>query len=128
MNQRMKLVFEHVATHLLTQNAKAQVKGGEATKYYEDDEEEANMTCVYRSPDGLRCAIGSIILDSVYDPTLEGKTIVSMEVQEAVEKSVGFGLDTDDIQLLDVLQYIHDSIGVEAWPTKLDKIRKELLS
>lgn len=127
MNQRMKLVFEHVATHLLTQNAKAQVKG-KATKYYEDNEEEANMTCAYRSPDGLRCAIGSIILDSVYDPILEGKTIVSMEVQEAVEKSVRFELDADDIQLLDRLQHIHDITGVETWPTRLDEIRKELFS
>lgn len=34
-----------------------------------------DYSCKYRSEDGLKCAIGTLIPDSLYDPILEGYTV-----------------------------------------------------
>ncbi len=52
-------VFNTVAKHLLTQGRQAMDSGGH---------------CVYRGKDGLRCAIGALIPDEVYDPVIEDAT------------------------------------------------------
>jgi hypothetical protein len=52
-------VFDQVANHLLTQNKRSV----SATD---------NTLCVYRSPDGLKCAAGCLIADDEYDPRMEG--------------------------------------------------------
>lgn len=40
--------------------------------------------CVYRSDTGLKCAIGALIPDECYDPSLEGKSASQQEVMDAL--------------------------------------------
>lgn len=51
--------FDRVAKHLLKQNKKS-VNGTQ---------------CMYRSSDGLQCALGCLIPDELYVPSLEGTTL-----------------------------------------------------
>ena len=38
------------------------------------DDDSGDVICVYRSPDGQRCAFGVLIPDELYDESFEGKT------------------------------------------------------
>ena len=63
MSLSQREMFDTVKTHLLKQNAKAQVPsliGGQST-----------LTCVYRAPNGLKCAVGAVISDDVYLPEMD---------------------------------------------------------
>ena len=69
--------------------------------------------CLYRSNDGRKCVVGQIISDEYYSEKFEGKTIKPLYneasvVLEAVEKSVGATLTTDQLSVLIALQNWHD--------------------
>lgn len=51
-------IFNKVATHLLTQGKRSVASDG---------------SCMYRGPEGTKCAIGCLIEDDEYHPLLEGK-------------------------------------------------------
>jgi len=82
--------FDRVATHIFVQGEPAIFDG----------------RCVYRTPQGLRCAIGVLIPDNQYDPMMEGKS-----VQEIAEKAKWFGDIFAGLSLyfLEPLQNIHDA-------------------
>ncbi len=52
-----KDIFDRVSTHLLAQNAVSEDEYG---------------SCRLRSPEGRKCAIGSLVRDDLYDEELEG--------------------------------------------------------
>lgn len=112
-------VFDKVKTHLLTQN-KRSINGNEG--------------CLYRHPEGLKCAIGPLLSDEVYTPELEGKTpqhyILSKALADSgldIDLETGLetfanssqGLRNDDTKFLSELQFIHDYDPVEEWEIKL---------
>lgn len=102
-------IFNKVATHLLTQNCLS-ADGG---------------LCMYRGPDGLKCAVGCLIDDDHYDRTLEGVTIGSDSngrVRRVVELSIGRELSYDEVGLLANLQWTHDRGRLEEWRVKLADI------
>ena len=86
-------IFDKVATHLLTQNARSAAEG----------------SCLYRSPSGLKCAVGCLISDSVYATyniygedheekignNLEGRHSGYHTVVEALRLSIGRQLDSE---------------------------------
>lgn len=45
--------------------------------------------CMYRSKDGLRCAVGMIIEDEHYDSDLENKIVTDRRMFDVIEKSIG---------------------------------------
>lgn len=53
-------IFDTVVKHLFAQGKQALDHDGD---------------CVYRSPTGLKCAVGCLIPDDKYDPELESRTI-----------------------------------------------------
>jgi hypothetical protein len=53
-------IFDTVAIHLIKQGKKSA---------------DANGDCLYRSPEGLKCAVGCLIPDEVYDPEMEERVI-----------------------------------------------------
>lgn len=53
----MQEVFNKVVRHLLTQKQKARV----------------GTTCMYKTPEGLKCAVGCLIPDELYSQDIEGK-------------------------------------------------------
>jgi hypothetical protein len=64
--------------------------------------------CVYRGPEGVKCAVGHIIDDEYYQPEMEGLNASFERVTKAVGKSIGLELDTNQKDILSVLQLCHD--------------------
>jgi hypothetical protein len=113
-------IFDRVATHLLTQNAKA--KDGSA--------------CQYRAPGNRSCAVGCLIPDNLYDASIEGVGITHIldssllvfstdERKAAVKKlkklirgAVGATKESDFCLLRD-LQVVHDDEITENWGNEL---------
>jgi len=73
-------------------------------------------TCLYRGPDGLKCAIGALIPDELYSKEMEGYTIDRLLINERdrfPELSKLFeGIDE---QLLSDMQDIHDFNEPDQW-------------
>lgn len=104
-------VFDTIARHLLTQNAKSMLEGPDRD------------ACAYRGSGGRQCAIGCIIKDEFYNPLQEGVGLGGQRVSEAVTYSLGIdGMDTGHLYgMLGHLQYIHDVSKVELWPELLHR-------
>lgn len=94
-------VYDKVALHLLAQGKKAM-----------DDE----GACIYRAPDGCKCAIGALIPDEVYTDSMEGVGIEAVMKEFPVVNKIFAMLRPAD---LEQLQFIHDSSKVDSWPRKL---------
>lgn len=115
MTMTLREVFDTVKAHLLTQNAKA--------IHVREDGDEA---CMYRGPNGTKCAVGCLIKDEFYSTSLEGLPASYSEVQDALKKSgvtpkaLGSGP-----ALITYLQYIHDNHPVEEWPERLDRLERD---
>jgi len=99
-------IFDKVATHLLTQMEKS---GHIVTS-----------SCLYRSPNGLKCAIGCLIPDELYDPEFEGKTVIDLPID--LLKTIG--INDDHVYLLRVLQTVHDCNQPSDWKEELRLIAK----
>lgn len=98
-------IFNKVKEHLLRQ-------GRPST----DD-----IACRYRSPDGLKCAVGCLITDEAYDYNIEGKGVGNCSVIEALNKS---GIDGKfHSKLLKKLQDIHDYTKAEKWESMLERVK-----
>ena len=67
------------------------------------------MQCSYRSSKGLRCAIGHLISDEYYSSHFEGEPLTYTLVLDAVSKSLGVGLDSEEVRFLSDLQQAHDN-------------------
>lgn len=95
-------LFDKVATHLLTQNAKSQ---------------ESDGTCAYRGENGTKCSIGCLIPDDKYDEDFEGKRVGSCaELREAA------GISQNQVSLAGALVVVHDLYLVEDWPAELTSV------
>ncbi len=96
-------IFDKVAKHLLTQNAKS----GDGSNY------------LYRGPNGMMCAVGCLIDDNAYSPDFEKCRIQSPPVKEALFSS-GVVCQHDNESLLTRLQMIHDYKDVVNWKQQLE--------
>lgn len=107
-------IFDRVATHLLTQNQKSTRAFGES------------LRCVYRGDYGCKCAVGCLIDDEHYDPSLEGESITSPRVSRAVELSLGILINykNKNLNLLRALQTIHDLDEPSNWAQQLAQLAK----
>ena len=91
-------VFDVCALHLLTQNKRAVGSGGD---------------CVYRSPCGLKCAIGVLISDEEYTENME-----ESDVHKLTE-----GTNSEPHRrLLNALQYLHDEDDLDLWTDGLIRL------
>lgn len=104
-------MFDRVASHLLKQNAKALSESGD---------------CRYRGERGLKCAIGALIPDELYDPRIEGGAPYTIargpmqacdfELQKVLRAS---GISYALLDLADKLQNVHDHNEPSTWLAKL---------
>lgn len=104
-------VFDKVARHLLTQRVKA------VTSMY-----TLTPKCVYRSENGLSCAIGCLIPDSLYTSAIEGTPVRggSGTLLLTVLRKANVPVDNyADVSFLSDLQGVHDLCPVEAWKDQL---------
>ncbi len=104
-------IFDKVANHLLKQGKKAVNTKGQNPEGY----------CVYRTPDGLKCAAGCLIADEHYSEHLENYDIFHGPVDDALERSIGVNSSTDGgaFSLIRELQVIHDNQEPKEWPGAL---------
>ena len=87
-------VFDIVVNHLVTQRRPA----------YTD-----LSGCMYRAPDGLRCAVGALIPDNLYDPEFEGSTADSV-IQNLFNEDLADWREHKGLLL--ALQEVHDECFV----------------
>jgi hypothetical protein len=88
-------VFDKVSTHLFTQGKPSMSK---------------EMDCKYRY-NGLSCAVGCLIPDSLYQDDLEGVGIqLILETDEDYKDIIDFFAGVD-VELLSQLQSVHDDIN-----------------
>ena len=109
-------IFDKVAIHLLTQNKRSR--------------NNLSLACRYRGPNGLKCAIGVLILDDIYHPEVEGGNVLSASTIDYLRRSgISIPLDEDArsevLCFLLKLQRIHDLAKVELWEEKLRLLAKE---
>lgn len=98
-------IFDQAANHLLTQMKQSR----------------NNSTCLYRSDDGLKCAVGCFIEDDEYIEDMEGECVESLIVNGRMSS-----ISRDRLKLLDALQSMHDSsIDPDQWSSELEGIAAE---
>lgn len=90
---QMQKAYEKIRAHLIEQGKPAR---------------DASGQCVYRSEDGLKCAVGCLIDDEAYHEGLEDHTPVMDNVMEALEKS-GWTFTQGELQCLKDMQEKHDA-------------------
>lgn len=131
--EELQTVFDRVKKHLLTQQRISKNDSGQ---------------CCYRTPaqsgsEYLRCAVGCLIADEHYDPTLEGVTVkpygwiksdfdlnlLKKDVWSLLDVLKRSGINSCNISMLKLLarlQDIHDSGEISYWDTLLEKLAQEL--
>jgi hypothetical protein len=83
------------------------------------DPEDSQETCLYRGPNGTKCAVGCLIAEEHYDSNFENKVSWGMTVVEALDKSGWKGLSED---LTSAMQSIHDGKRPEVWEDHFLKV------
>lgn len=94
----LQYIFDIVTDHLLAQNKKSVL----------------DERCLYRSPDGCKCAAGFLIPDAEYDPKFECNYVDSVSFFQK--------FDEHQISFIRKLQSIHDHYGVWEWKFKLQEL------
>lgn len=88
--------------------------------------------CAYRGDDGTKCAVGCLITDEFYNPSLEGLGVHEPEQRTAVEKSIGRTLTKKELSLLVHMQQLHDlaagpypQYSVSEWPREFENVERK---
>lgn len=103
-------VYDQVKAHLLTQGKRAM-----------NEVEE----CLYRGPNGTKCAVGCLIEDEHYFPGLEFRRVHHPAVRAALARSgVEFKPGSRDETLLMRLQNVHDKGHVPEWAHELEDVAR----
>ncbi len=96
-------VFDYVVNALRLQNERSIREG----------------SCVYRGPDGLKCAAGHLIPDEDYKSCFEGRSVMMLSNAEV---AIYFKNNQFDINLVCDLQEIHDSYEVCNWERRFKEL------
>lgn len=103
--------FDIVVKHLLTQNRKCSVDG----------------SCLYRGPNGDRCAAGVLIPDDRYNYDMENHSILNWcgkLMTDCIVSQLMVELG-HDVMLVGRLQKVHDQNDPLHWETQLKKLASE---
>ena len=103
-------IYNTVAKHLLTQGVASRIERGPGTI----------PACMYRGPNGTKCAVGCLISDDEYKPELEYHTL-EMLWRDFPQLSAFQNVDENDITFLANLQTIHDVYTPDTWKMLLEK-------
>ncbi len=98
MTRTNQEIFDKVADHLLTQQARS---------------DDGHGVCLYRGAGGMKCAVGIFIPDAVYDIAHEKMGIRSLPLD--------FEPTNTQVSLLRVLQAVHDDGEPHNWPEDLKR-------
>lgn len=126
-------VYNKMREHLLKQMKKAEIEDI-------DGYGKRQMRCVYRTDEGLCCAVGGLINPNIPTEPFEGMTIAQLQdikdrriantiatfLEEALEAS---GINTEDTETLTVLtagQDLHDSYTPSHWEEGLNNLERAM--
>jgi len=115
MNNIEQELFNRVKTHLLNQGAKAET----------DESTHGIKMCQYHAESGLKCAVGCLITDEVYRPSMEGVDLTDRELWDALLDS-GIDMGGKTLSILQKLQNVHDSNDPSAWSRAIDTVEMVL--
>lgn len=102
-------IYDKVKAHLLAQGRRALRPG-------------SKRACVYRAPNGDKCAAGVLIADEHYSEDLEGKpAYCNFDVNYALRKS---DVPEECLSFVGELQTIHDTAPVGVWREKLEALAR----
>jgi len=108
----MQEIFDTVVQHLLTQNEKSV--------------DTFRGTCLYRTPDGKKCAVGALIPDDEYNVSMESTGDVHSLVynhSDLCPKSLlAYRTNESFMDLLLTLQRVHDNLEPKTWPSRLREL------
>lgn len=108
-------MFNKVVTHLLTQKVRS-----------ETADSQAGSMCLYRGPDGAKCAVGVLIADEHYTPSLESRLVTSWPVSKALVASGVISAHSPRTQmLLAACQNVHDAVNPGEWKDRLTELAQE---
>lgn len=102
-------IYYTVRAHLLRQNEQARDEDGR---------------CAYRGKNGTACAVGCLIKDEFYYPSMEGTNIISYHITGALTKS-GIEMTDSTSRLLAALQGIHDGSRPNEWLHHLNILEEQ---
>lgn len=115
MNKTEQELFNRVKTHLLNQGAKAET----------DESTHGIKMCQYHAESGLKCAVGCLITDEVYRPSMEGLDLTDRELWDALLDS-GIDMGGKTLSILGMLQNVHDSNYPSDWSRAIDTVEMVL--
>jgi len=108
-------VFEFVKQHLIHQGQKAMAIP------YDNQYGDNEYKCFYRLKDkNLKCAVGCLIEDQFYDPSMEQKGVIDLYVRSIVSNSLPNW--EPNWEMLTSLQEVHDHYEVYEWEDKLKAV------
>jgi hypothetical protein len=104
-------VYRRVRDHLLKQGRRSW---------------DGGLGCLYRGPGGLKCAVGALIPDELYDPKIEHAACDEMRVIRVLRKIPGMeDVSNEDAGFLRGLQSIHDRDDPDEWEESLGDFARE---
>ena len=106
---RRRGIFKRVAKHMLAQD-KQSLNGSD---------------CAYKSPEGLKCAVGCLINDENYTEALENIPADQPQIRKAVSDSIGQPVGSQDAEWLTELQHIHDYDPPTDWKWLLNSFAEK---
>jgi len=126
-------LFNTVASHLLTQNARAERSIGIASggtiqiTFTFSSSPLITSRCVFRTEDGKKCAIGCLIPDDQYDPKMDADYGTDFpKVLDYLDKKSPLREKLErHTQMLRSLQVLHDQVPVDSWAEALKKLAEE---
>lgn len=101
-------LYNYIRVHLLAQGVRSMRAGH----------------CAYYGTGDRKCAIGCVIAEEHYSPSMERccgllEYFDGNRVCDMVRKSVNYDLTSNDVQLLNYLQSVHDEKDPSNWSTYL---------
>ena len=99
-------LFDALVVHLLRQGERSYEEG---------------KGCRYRGPNGLKCPVGAALSDLEYKPEMEGKSLLGMAQDGMLPPRL-----IEHMQLLGVMQYVHDVFAVEKWRSAIQEAAMKL--
>lgn len=114
----MQQVFDIAAPALLAQ-------GKESMRRRNPDAEDdfsIGLVCAYRGDNGLKCAIGHIIPDSIYNVDMEGRAVMEVYTMYPEFKTLLTGEGEWEVNMasfLEALQSVHDNYEPNKWDQAL---------
>lgn len=108
-------IFNKVVTHLRKQGRKAM--------RFVNNELGGSTFCAYRTSEGLCCAIGCLIPEDKYRPSMESGVVTYNQEVQSVLLSEGINTShAPTLGFLRTLQLVHDTNDFLQWEERLQEV------